>query len=142
MSFQNLIDKVRHAEQSVEAHEKSTAADLRQLRASWRQAWTPGRIVLAGLASGFVLGRSKTLMLAGSSGFFQMAGSVSSALLKAALQTGAAAGLGTEAAAQAVQDTSPPIPTPMPTSAADAENAGASESLRQHHEKLRRDGLV
>lgn len=56
-SFRQLIEKVEQAEAALEAQERVVAADWRQLRASWRAGWTPGRIVLAGLVSGFVIGR-------------------------------------------------------------------------------------
>lgn len=56
-SFKQLIEKVDQAENALEAQERLVAADWRQLRASWRAGWTPGRIVLAGLVAGFVVGR-------------------------------------------------------------------------------------
>jgi len=59
MSFDMLIAKVKQAEDALEAQERRVAADLRQLKASWRAGWTPARIVIAGLASGFVMGRAE-----------------------------------------------------------------------------------
>lgn len=56
MRFEQLIKKVEQAENAIEANERRVGADLRQLKASWKAAWTPGRIVLAGLGSGFVIG--------------------------------------------------------------------------------------
>jgi hypothetical protein len=56
-SFRQLIDKVAQAENALEAQERRLAADLRQLKASWRAGWTPGRIIIAGLVGGFVIGR-------------------------------------------------------------------------------------
>jgi hypothetical protein len=56
MSFEALIDKVKQAEAALEAHERQAAADARQMLASWRALWTPGRILLAGLGSGFAIG--------------------------------------------------------------------------------------
>ena len=56
-SFRQLIQKVEQAEAALEARERQVAADWRQLRASWKAGWTPGRIVIAGLVSGFVIGR-------------------------------------------------------------------------------------
>lgn len=56
-SFRQLIEKVEQAEASLEAQERQVAADWRQLKASWKTGWTPGRIVLAGLVSGFLIGR-------------------------------------------------------------------------------------
>lgn len=60
-SFRQLIQKVEQAEAALEARERSVAADWRQLKASWKAGWTPGRIVLAGLVSGFVVGRVEPL---------------------------------------------------------------------------------
>ena len=61
MSFDQLITKVKQAEDALEAQERRVAADLRQLKASWRAGWTPGRIVIAGLVSGFFIGRAEPL---------------------------------------------------------------------------------
>lgn len=58
MSFEKLISKVHQAEDALEARERQVSADVRQFKRSWRAAWTPGRIVLAGLAAGFTVGRS------------------------------------------------------------------------------------
>lgn len=58
MSFEKLISKVHQAEDALEARERQVTADVRQFKRSWRAAWTPGRIVVAGLAAGFVVGRS------------------------------------------------------------------------------------
>jgi hypothetical protein len=57
MSFESLITKVRQAESALEAKERQAAADFRQLKSSWRDAWTPGRIVIAGLVTGFLVGK-------------------------------------------------------------------------------------
>ena len=57
MSFEALIDKVKQAESALEAKERETAADWRQLKSSWLASWTPGRIVVAGLISGFIVGK-------------------------------------------------------------------------------------
>ena len=56
-SFRQLMQKVDQAEAALEAQERVVAADWRQLRASWKAGWTPGRIVIAGLVSGFIVGR-------------------------------------------------------------------------------------
>lgn len=56
MRFEQLIKKVEQAENAIEAHERKIGADLRQLKATWKEAWTPGRIVLAGLGSGLLMG--------------------------------------------------------------------------------------
>ena len=68
MSFDKLIQKVSQAEAALEAQERRVAADVRQLKSSWRAAWTPGRIVIAGLVTGFVTGRAEPLRSAARSG--------------------------------------------------------------------------
>ena len=68
MSFNALLDKVKQAETALEAQERQAAADWRQLKASWRAGWTPGRIVIAGLASGFVVGKIEPVKRAASGG--------------------------------------------------------------------------
>ena len=59
MSFESLLEKVRQAETALEAKERQTGADWRQLKSSWRAAWTPGRIVSIGLVSGFLIGKAE-----------------------------------------------------------------------------------
>ena len=68
MSFDKLILKVTQAEDALEAHERRVAADLRQLKASWLGGWTPGRIVIAGAVSGFLIGRAEPLKAVASGG--------------------------------------------------------------------------
>ena len=68
MSFDALLEKVKQAETALEAQERQTAADWRQLKTSWRAGWTPGRIVIAGLVSGFIVGKVEPIKRAASSG--------------------------------------------------------------------------
>lgn len=68
MSFDSLIQKVSQAETALEAQERQVAADIRQLKSSWRAAWTPGRIVIAGLVTGFLTGRAEPMQNAARSG--------------------------------------------------------------------------
>ena len=56
MSFEALIDKVKQAEVALESHERHAAANGRAFADTWKALWTPGRIVVAGLASGAVIG--------------------------------------------------------------------------------------
>ena len=57
VGFEALKEKVRQAEAALEAKERQATADYRQVRSSWRKAWTPGRIVIAGVVSGFIVGK-------------------------------------------------------------------------------------
>lgn len=77
MGFRTLIDRVQHAEAALETREHAARRQWTQLQASWRSAWTPGRIVVVGLAAGFVIGRSRPLALAGSAGVLKLVNALS-----------------------------------------------------------------
>ncbi|MBW3550659.1 MAG: hypothetical protein KY442_07505 [Proteobacteria bacterium] len=68
MSFDKLLHEVEQAEAALEARERQCAADVRQFRRAWQALWTPGRILIAGLAGGFLTGRAEPLRIAGRSG--------------------------------------------------------------------------
>jgi hypothetical protein len=111
MSFKQLIAKVKQAEDALEAHERSVAADLRQLKRSWRDAWTPGRIVIAGLLGGFFVGSAEPMRSfgKGSGGLMQMVSMLSGLLAGGSAQVAAgqaeqAAGSARQAAAVADPD--------------------------------------
>ncbi len=72
MSFDALIQKVKQAEDALEASERRTVARWKQLKIVWKQGWTPGRIVIAGLASGFMVGRAKPLRVASGGGVLNL----------------------------------------------------------------------
>ncbi|MBU8975906.1 MULTISPECIES: hypothetical protein [unclassified Lysobacter] len=79
LSFKQLVAKVHQAEDVLEERERTVAADLGQLKSSWLAAWTPWRIVTAGLVSGFVVGRAEPLRAIGKSGgLMQMVSMVAS----------------------------------------------------------------
>lgn len=101
MSFEQLIDKVKQAEDALEAQERRVAANVRQLKASWLQGWTPGRIVLAGVVSGFLIGRAEPLRAAAKgSGIMQMITALSGLLASSSAQ---AAATGAEQAAETAE---------------------------------------
>jgi hypothetical protein len=102
MGFHELIVKVQQAETALEAQERQASADWRQLKASWRALWTPGRIVLAGVVSGFAVGRVQPLRRAASGGGLlqlltalsgMFAGTSAQAAADTAAEVGAAAGV-------------------------------------------------
>lgn len=73
MNFEQLIAKVEQAEEALETRERQVAADLRQMKATWRAMWTPGRIVMAGLIGGFAMGRlDPARVVAKGGGFMQL----------------------------------------------------------------------
>lgn len=77
MRFEDLITKVQQAEQALEVSERRTAVQWQQLKQQWVAGWTPARIVVAGLVSGFAVGRAKPLRVAGSGGVLQLASALS-----------------------------------------------------------------
>jgi hypothetical protein len=110
MSFESLILKVQQAETALEAQERQAGADWRQFKASWKTAWTPGRIISIGLVTGFLVGRAepaKRLMRGG--GTLQMLSSLAGLFAGGSAQ--AAAGHAEEAAnsASAAAPVAPPL---------------------------------
>lgn len=72
MSLAELHARVAAAEREVEARREQTAAQCRRTLATWRTGWTPGRLVVAGLALGFLSGRARPLRLVGSDGVLNL----------------------------------------------------------------------
>ncbi|TWI14376.1 hypothetical protein [Aerolutibacter ruishenii] len=102
MGFEQLIEKVHQAEDALESRERAVVAHVRHVKASWRSAWTPGRIVVAGLASGFLVGRARPLRAAGDGGqWLQMITALSGLLASGSAQV--AAQSADEAATEASQ---------------------------------------
>ncbi|WP_052108275.1 hypothetical protein [Aerolutibacter daejeonensis] len=90
MGFEQLIEKVHQAEDALEARERAVVAYAGQAKASWVSAWTPGRIVVAGLVSGFLVGRARPLRAAGSGGqWLQMITALSGMLASGSAQVAA-----------------------------------------------------
>ena len=89
MSFDALIQKVKQAEGALETSERRTAARWKEVKIIWKEGWTPGRIVIAGLASGFVVGRVKPLKLAGSGGLLNLVPALSGLLASGPAQAAA-----------------------------------------------------
>lgn len=56
MSFEALQAKVARAEDALEARERQVAADFRVFGGCWRETWSPPRVIVAGLATGFLAG--------------------------------------------------------------------------------------
>ena len=118
MSFDALIQKVKQAEDALETSERRTVARWKQLKMVWKEGWTPGRIVIAGLVSGFLVGRAKPLRMASGGGVLNLvtalsglfaSGSAAAAAEEAgqaANAAGAAAATAPTAAASPAMDTS------------------------------------
>ncbi|QDA57134.1 hypothetical protein [Thermomonas aquatica] len=112
MGFDALITKVQQAEAALESRERRTSEQWTRLKSSWRAAWTPGRIVVAGLAAGFLVGRARPLRAAGGGGVLQLLTALSGLLASGSAQAAAEqAGDAADAAQQtatATQDTPAP----------------------------------
>ena len=118
VGFEALIEKVTQAEQALETSERVTASRWRAFKSTWRESWTPGRIVVAGLASGFIVGRASPMRVAGSGGVLNLAtalagifaGTGAQAAAKEAEGAAAAAGAASAKASAAEAPVAPPTP--------------------------------
>ena len=68
MGFKQLLTKVQQAEAALEARERRVGAEWQRLKVTWKEGWTPGRVIIAGLVSGFVMGRAAPVRAAARSG--------------------------------------------------------------------------
>lgn len=68
MNFRALQRRVERRERLLDARIGRAHGAAASLKQSWRSAWTPGRIVIAGLVSGFVAGRAEPVRYAAQSG--------------------------------------------------------------------------
>ena len=112
MNFEALKRRVERAEELVDARIVRTIEHRASLRERWREAWTPGRIVLSGLIGGALVARARPLRTIGAvstTRWVQLATSLSGLLasLKAAqkAESAEAAASGAESAAQDAAET-------------------------------------
>ena len=70
MGFKQLLTKVQQAEAVLETRERRVANDWQHLKRTWKETWTPGRVIIAGLVSGFLVGRAQPLRTVARSGQF------------------------------------------------------------------------
>ena len=110
MSFDALITKVQQAEQALEGRERAASAQWRQVKTTWRESWTPARIMIAGLTSGFLVGRARPLRIASGGGVLQLLTALSGLLASGSAQAAAAqAGDAADAVEAAASPTDPAI---------------------------------
>ncbi|MGX9721338.1 protein sip-5 [Stenotrophomonas acidaminiphila] len=104
MNFDALQRRVRRAEAVVQVRMDETMQQWDTLETTWRRSWTPGRIVIAGLAGGFLAGRLEPGGAFSGARWLQMIGSVSGlvASAQASIATLQEAGLAAAAAAAGV----------------------------------------
>lgn len=112
MSFEDLIQKVKQAETALETSERRTASRWKQLKLVWKENWTPGRIVIAGAAAGFLVGRAKPMKLAGSGGVLNLVTALSGLLASGNAQAAAdEASQAADAAGSAASHAATSVPT-------------------------------
>lgn len=70
MGFKQLLTKVQQAEAALETRERRVADDWRHLKRTWKDTWTPARVIIAGLVGGFLVGRAQPLRTVARSGQF------------------------------------------------------------------------
>ena len=58
MRFEKLLEEVQRAERRVESRIVHTQSNWQALKTTWRESWTPGRILAIGLAGGFLFARA------------------------------------------------------------------------------------
>lgn len=99
VTFEQLIAKVKQAEDVLEARERNVVGSYQRLTRIWRDSWTPGRIVAAGLVSGFLVGRAEPLRALSGARALQMISALSG--LFASAKATVAAGQAEQAANKA-----------------------------------------
>lgn len=77
VSFEHLVSKVARAEEVLEMREQRLVQRYRQLGQTWREGWTPIRIITVGLASGFLTGRAEPLRALTGARMLQMVSALS-----------------------------------------------------------------
>lgn len=106
MNVDQLKRRVERSEQLMEGRVEQASFHRAQLGKRWRETWTPGRIVIAGLVGGFLVARVRPLRGVGSvpvSRWLQLATSLSGlfASLKASSAAESAETAANEAATEA-----------------------------------------
>jgi hypothetical protein len=112
VGFDALIEKVRQAEVALEAKERQTSADWRQVKSSWRAMWTPGRLVIAGLVSGFIVARAEPFKKAAGGGTLQLISALSSLFAGGSAQAAASEASEAKQAAETVERKTDGMPPP------------------------------
>lgn len=77
MNYRQLQRRVERAERLVEGRGLQTQNHWAELKANWREGWTPARIIAAGLVSGFFSGRAEPLRALSGPRLLEMIGAVS-----------------------------------------------------------------
>lgn len=144
MRFERLRDEVARAERRVEARVLRAQVNWGVLGTAWRQAWTPGRILMVGLGGGFLFARARPLDKLGgvpTTRLIQLASSlaglIASLRAQGAAETAQSAAADAETAAEETAGTveaatgAAPGPSPAAESAAEPAPASVSDARRR-----------
>ncbi len=112
MKFGALQRRVKRCEQVVTVRLGETQDHWSTLSQVWRQGWSPLRIVVVGLAGGFIAGKLEVPGKVNGARWLQMVGSVSNLFASAQAAFGAA--MAAQAAASAADARPAPRPPPEP----------------------------
>lgn len=132
MTLRQLQHRIARAESVLEGRQEQVRTHWETLQQVWREGWTPFRIVVVGLGTGFLVGRAEPAAVVGKLGgarWLQMLSAVSSLInattAKSASDNAERASDDAEEAADTAQDAAvdastqaPPPVTPVPPSAA------------------------
>lgn len=127
MGFKQLLTKVQQAEAALEARERRVGDDWRQLKSTWKAAWTPGRVIIAGLVGGFLVGRAQPLRAAARSGqFMQLVTMLSGLFAGGSAQVAAEEA---EQAAHTAEDVADAVANVAPAPAAEAARSAPAHDV-------------
>ena len=62
MNFDALKRRVERSERLVEGRIELASVHRTRLGQQWREAWTPGRIIVIGLVGGFLVARARPII--------------------------------------------------------------------------------
>lgn len=141
MGFTKLIDKVTQAEHALEAQERYVGAEWRQMKSAWRNAWTPGRIVVAGLLSGFLVGRAQPLARTSGGGILQLMTALSGLVASGSAQVAAGEAGDAAESAEATAEAAGAVVEDTTSSLSAATRTPVADPILDH-ETLRRQGLL
>ncbi|MCC4590720.1 hypothetical protein LL974_06145 [Xanthomonas campestris pv. cannae] len=147
MSLRQLQHRIARAEAVLEGRQEQVRTHWTTLQQVWREGWTPWRIVVVGLGTGFLVGRAEPAAVVGKLGgarWLQMLSAVSSLInattAKSASDDAERASDDAEEAADTAQDaavdaaTQPPPPaTPVPPSPARPQPVRPATASRPGH---------
>jgi hypothetical protein len=130
MNFDALQRRVRRAEAVVQVRSNETTQQWGTLNNVWRSAWTPGRIVIAGLAGGFLAGKLEPGGAFSGARWLQMIGSVSGLVASAQASVASFAAAAASMAADAAGDAADDAEQAAETAASPAREAPAANPVQ------------